>query len=306
MGRYLKPIFLRLGQFAASLLILLFLCFGLLRFFPGNPLNDEKNLDPQVSESLKQFYGLDQSLTEQFIIYVKRVLTGDFGASMHFVGRSVESLMLEFGRTSFSLGVAAFAMAISGAFAFAIFSRLSQVQKRKYDFLLVVIMSAPTLALGPLCIWFFGFYLKLLPVALLDSKASYLLPLFLLSLKPMISLARVLASSLDQVLQEKYILNARSLGFSQWQIVSRYALRNALNSFLSQAGPLFASLISGSFLIEIMFAIPGLGFHFVESILNRDWPMILGFTFAYGSILMITQLITDFLIVLSDPRIKAI
>lgn len=306
MGRFVKPLFFRLGQFAISFLTLIFLSFGLLKFFPGSPLNDERNLDPQVLASLQKFYGLDQSIGEQFTLYLKRILSGDLGASMHFTGRSVQSLILEFGKTSAFLGLVAFLVALLGAFAYSLFTRKFQILKQKSDFSLMLAMSVPTLALGPFCIWFFGFHLQLLPVALLETPISYLLPVALLSLKPMISLSRVLSSSLDLVLSEKYIQTARSLGFSDWKILSHFALKNSLTSFLSQAGPLFASLISGSFLVEVLFAIPGLGLHFVDSVLNRDWPMILGLTLFYGAILMITQLVTDLLILVADPRVKSL
>lgn len=225
---------------------------------------------------------------------------------MHFTGRSVHSLIFEFGRTSAFLGGVAFIAALLGAFGYSILTRRFQSAKGKADFALLITMSIPTLALGPFCIWFFGFHLQWLPVALLDRPINYLLPIGLLSLKPMISLSRVLSSSLDLVLQEKYIQTARALGFSEWKIIHTQALKNSLTSFLSQAGPLFASLISGSFLIEVLFAIPGLGLHFVESVLNRDWPMILGLTLFYGGILMLTQLITDILILVTDPRVEAL
>lgn len=295
-----------MGQFAISFLTLIFISFCLLKFFPGSPFNDERNLDPLVLQNLQEFYGLDKNLPEQLFLYLQRLSTGDLGASMHFTGRSVHSLIFEFGRTSAFLGGVAFIAALLGAFGYSILTRRFQSAKGKADFALLITMSIPTLALGPFCIWFFGFHLQWLPVALLDRPINYLLPIGLLSLKPMISLSRVLSSSLDLVLQEKYIQTARALGFSEWKIIHTQALKNSLTSFLSQAGPLFASLISGSFLIEVLFAIPGLGLHFVESVLNRDWPMILGLTLFYGGILMLTQLITDILILVTDPRVEAL
>ncbi|MEZ0391600.1 MAG: ABC transporter permease [Pseudobdellovibrionaceae bacterium] len=304
MGRLIKLALIRGGQFLISFLTLLLLTFTLLKFFPGSPLNDDRNLDPQVFQSLQEFYGLNKGLPEQLSVYLHRVFSGDLGASMHYVGRSVNSLIFEFGRTSMSLGLVAFALALIGAFLFSISSRYWPKCKDKADFSLLVLMSVPSLALGPLCIWFFGFYLQLLPVALLETPSSYLLPLFILSLKPMISLSRVLSSSLDLSLQEKYIQTARAMGYSEWRILSRFAMRNSLTSFLSQAAPLFASLISGSFLVEVLFAIPGLGYHFIESVLNRDWPMILGLTLVYGGVLMLSQLLADLLILIADPRVQ--
>jgi oligopeptide transport system permease protein len=306
MGRYVKPVLARLLQFAVSLFILIFLTFGLLRFFPGSPWNDEKNLDPQILANLQEFYGLNENLSSQFFIYLKRVFSGDLGSSMHFVGRSVSSLIWEFGQTSALFGFSAFFLALVFAFLFLLVTRLSKAHSEKGDFLLLCLMSFPTLALGPLCIWFFAFHLQWLPVALLESRSSYVLPVLLLALKPALSLSRVLSSSVDHVLEEKYIQTARSFGHSEWKILTKWALRNSLTSFLSQAGPLFASLISGSFLIEILFAIPGLGSQFVESVLNRDWPLILGLTLVYGAILMLTHLVTDLLVFLADPRVESL
>ncbi len=306
MGRYLRPFLSRLLQFLVSLLLLICLTFGLLRFFPGSPWNDEKNLDPQVLASLSEFHGLNQSFTQQFGIYLQNLTKGDLGQSMHFVGRSVHSLIWEFGKTSAVLGFSAFLLAVSGSFLYLLITRWPARRWRAWDLILLFGTSVPTLALGPLCIWFFAFHLQVLPVALLETPQSYLLPLFLLSLKPTISLTRVLVGSVDQVLQENFIQTARAFGHSRHSILFRWALRNSLTSYLSQSGPLFASLISGSFLVEVLFAIPGLGFQFVESVLNRDWPLILGLTLAYGVVLMVTHLITDCLILMADPRVESL
>lgn len=306
MGRFVRPFFLRLGQFAVSLLTLIFLSFGLLKFFPGSPLNDEKSLDPLVTLTLQEFYGLNKNIFEQFLLYLERLIHGDLGTSMYFTGRSVGSLILECGKTSGLLGLLAFALAIGGAFIYALTTRNFPQAKGWADRVLLILMSIPTLALAPACIWFFAFYLRWLPVALLETPQSLILPVILLSLKPMISLSRVLSSSLDQVLIERYIQTARAVGISESKILRKFALKNSLTSLLSQVAAVFASLISGSFLIETLFAIPGLGQQFVESILNRDWPMILGLTLFYGILLMLTQMITDLLIAFNDPRTEAL
>jgi oligopeptide transport system permease protein len=306
MGRYLKPLALRLLQFFLSLLILLIMTFGLLRFFPGSPLNDEENLNPQIQAHLQNFYGLNESLSTQLSRYLQHVITGDFGSSMHFVGRSVNSLIFEFGQTSAFLGFLAFFVSLIGAFLYSFLTRFYASRRQSADLSLLVLVSLPSLALGPFLIWLFGFYLNWTPVALLDSPISYVLPVLILAFKPTLALSRVLSSSLDSVMDQKYIQTARAMGFSQQQILLKWALKNSMTSFLSQAGPLLASLISGSFLVEILFAIPGLGLHFVESVLNRDWPLILGLTLFYGVILMITQLITDLFIFSVDPRVETL
>ncbi len=306
MGRYLRPLALRIFQFFLNLLILFFVTFGLLRFLPGSPLNETENLSPLIQAQLEKFYGIHESFGSQLELYLQHVIQGDFGFSMHFVGRSVLSLISEFGQISATLGVAALAISFLGALLFSLLSRLNFKYRKSSDFVLLVLISLPSLAMGPFLIWFFGFYLNWTPVALLESPISYVLPILVLALKPTLALSRVLTSSLDLVLEQRYIQTARSLGFSQKQILLKWALKNSLTSFLTQVGPLIASLISGSFLVEILFAIPGLGFHFIDSVLNRDWPLILGLTLFYGVVLMLTQLITDLLIFATDPRVKAL
>ena len=306
MGRYLTPLFFRFLQFFLSLALLIILTFGLLRFFPGSPLNEETSLDPQVVDSLRKFYGLDQGFFDQFCTYLNNLFHGDGGVSMHFIGRSVNSLIWEFGQTSLVLGGLAFFTAVVFSFCYLFLSRVFLRRGRGLDQVVLVLISIPSIALGPLAIWFFSFYLRLFPVALLESPISYVLPVLLLSFKPSLTLARILSSSVDEVLQEDFIQTARALGFSQTQVILKWALKNSMTSYLSQLGPLFAGLISGSFLVEVLFAIPGLGYQFVQSVLNRDWPLILGLTLVYGGVLMLAQLVTDLLIVWSDPRVSSI
>ncbi len=305
MGRSVKPIFYRLLQSFGSLLILIFIAFALLRFFPGSPLNQVESLNPEVVHQLRDSYKLDEGLWTQFITYTTQVLSGDLGWSMHFVGRSVQSLIWEFGQTSFFLGAMAFISAFIFALGYSIVTRYRRIET-KSDFLLLFGLSIPSFALGPLLIWFFGFYLSVLPVALLEKPASYLLPVFLLSLKPALSLARVLSSSLDLTLRERYIQSARALGYSEWTVVTKWALKNSWIPLLAQSGHLFANLISGSFLVEVLFSIPGLGSHFVGSVLDRDWPLILGLSLFYGALLILSQLLTDLLSTKIDPRVNTL
>jgi oligopeptide transport system permease protein len=294
-----------LVQSFISLLVLIFISFGLLRFFPGSPLQQDESLDPEVLRVLQKHYKLDENIFSQFVNYLGKILEGDFGQSMHFVGRSVNSLIWEFGQTSFLLGFAALVLALTFAVIYTIWTRRRKIET-KADMALLWGLSIPSFVLGPFLIWFFGFYLSMLPVALLEKSSSYILPVALLAFKPALSLARILSSSMDQILQEKYIQTSRAMGFSEAQILSKWALKNSWLPLLAQIGPLFASLISGSFLVEVLFSIPGLGAHFVESVLNRDWPLILGLGIFYGILLIFAQLVTDLLSAQIDPRIQAI
>jgi len=305
MGRSVRLLFFRLVQAFVSLLILILVSFGLLKFFPGSPLQQEESLNPQVLQELRQSYQLDENLGSQFLHYLGQMLSGDLGSSMHFVGRSVQSLIWEFGHASFILGLSAFVIALSFALIYTLTTRYWKLEK-KADATLLWGLSVPSFALGPILIWFFGFHLSMLPVALLDSPASYILPIALLAFKPSLSLARVLSSSMDSALRERYIQTSRALGFSEAQILSKWALKNSWLPVLAQVGPLFASLISGSFLVEVLFSIPGLGSHFVDSVLNRDWPLILGLSVFYGGLLILSQLLTDLLSSKADPRMNSL
>lgn len=303
MGRHLIGLFSRLLQFVASLCFLVVLCFGLLKFFPGSPFVEDRNLNPAVVEELKKFYGLDQSFFTQIQVYLSKVATGDFGMSMYFPGRSVKSLIWEFGQVSLQIGLLAFAVSLLMAFAISLWTRRESYRFRKQtDVLLIAGISLPTLALGPLLIWALAIQLDWLPVALLETPASYILPVMVLAIRPALSLARILSNSLDETLKEKYIQVAKSFGFSDRKILMKWALKNSLVGTISKAGFIAANLISGSFLVEVLFAIPGLGFHFVDSVLNRDWPLILGITLFYGLVLLTVQLISDLLIESVSPK----
>ncbi len=290
MGRYLKKIF----ELILSFFALAIFCFCLVRFFPGQPLVDETGLDPIVLESLKKSFGLDQDFFTQLLNYFKHVITLDFGKSIHFAGRSVMSLIADYGAISVRLGLLAFLMSILSTFVLVVFSRIqSESFKQRFDLLILMISSVPNLAIIPVVVYLFAVRLQWLPVALLEGPESYILPVLLLALKPALSLIRLVCVSLDENLLSKPILVGRSLGFSEFSILTKWAMKGSLISMLSQLGPILSHLISGSFLIEVIFAIPGIGYQFVQSILNRDWPLILGMTLVYGFILILSNWITD-------------
>ena len=300
MGRDLS----RLLQLFFSLFILSLLCFGLLKFFPGSPFVEEFPADPVVIQELQKFYGLNEDLFTQGRIYFSRLLQGDLGTSMRFPGQSVKSLIWDYGTTSALLGFSAFLLAVLFSFLYSYWTRRSAFRFRsEMDLFLLLGISVPTLAAGPLLIWLICIQADLLPVALLEKPTSYILPIFILAFRPALSLSRVLSVSLDEVLRAQYVQVARSLGFSEKKILLKWALKNGLISYISQAAPVLVGLISGSFLVENLFAIPGLGFQFVESVLNRDWPLILGIALFYGLFLLIIQWVADCLIEYMNPKL---
>lgn len=305
MGRYLRLIFSRLLQLLFSLFILTTLCLGLIQFFPGSPFVDEKKFDPVVVAHLEKFYGLKESFPQQIKIYFSNILRRDLGESMHYAGRSVSSLIAEHGVYSLQLGGAAFLLSMGLSLITSVLMVYFKKGRRSGIQLVTLLsLSLPSFVLGPFVIWLFAFYFDLLPAALLENEKSYILPIFLLSFKPTLTLVRTLTAQLETVMAERFIQTATAMGFSRWTLVSKWALKNALITYSSQLAFIFAYLISGSLLVEMLFAIPGLGQQFVESILNRDWTLVMGLTLFYGFILMFAQFASDLLISLLDPRME--
>lgn len=304
MGRLANSLSIKLAQLLLSLVALVTITFSLIRLFPGSPLIGDEKLDPLVYAQLNQYFHLDQGYWQQLARYCENLLQGDFGSSMHYLGKSVNSLIFEHGKVSFQMGFSAFVLAVVFSLAYAVLTRLFKIAQIA-DRLMLSIYSVPLLVLGPCLIWFFSFHLDLLPVALLESKRAYVLPIFLLTLKPMVSLSRVLSESLDRVLDEPYIVLAQIQGYSRFQLICQWALKNSWTPYLVQIAPVFAGLVSGSFLIEMMFSLPGLGNHFLESVMNRDWPLIMGLTIFYGSIILLTHFVMDIIANLIDPRLQA-
>lgn len=305
MGRYLNLVLSRVFQFLISMLALIFFCLFLLQLFPGSPFVEEKKFDPLIVQKLEEFYGLNLPLHLQFTNYVRNVLRGELGESMHYPGRSVSSLIAEHGAFSFQLGISAFLLAILFSVVISYSAFFFRMQRRIRNYTLIG-LSVPSFVLGPFLIWLICYQWQLLPSALLEEPKSYILPIFLLAFKPTLTLSRTLAAQLDHVFKEKYIQTAKAMGFSRQSVVGKWAFKNAMIAYVSQTSFIFAYLISGSLLVEVMFAIPGLGQQFVESILNRDWTLVMGLTVFYGFLLMLSQFFSDLLISILDPRVDSL
>lgn len=293
-------------QTLISLFVLASLCFFLLRAFPGSPFDDEVSLNPKLEENLKSFYGLDRSIPEQYLFFVKNLLQGNLGYSMHFEGKSVLSVIGQGLPTTLKLGGIALIFSLLIGFTIGFLAARSKKFEIWHSYYVVVAISLPTLMMGPLLIWYFGFKLDLLPVAYLNSWQGYILPVLLLSLRPIAVLSRLLKNSLSESLRSDYSRTAKAMGLGQTQILLKWALKNSMIPFLSYVAVLIAGLLSGSLVIEMLFAIPGLGLQFLDSLLNRDYSLVIGLALFYGVLLMLAQLVIDIIIQRLDPRIKSL
>lgn len=300
MGRYLKPIFEALLT-AAGLITLTFI---LLRFLPGGPFDDEASLHPLVQAHLQKAWALDQSLLFQYLKYWQSLLLGDWGQSMSQPGRSVlEVLLSSFQITLWLNLISIFVVfALSFIVATTFILSTSKIFRSGLEFIILVLISLPSLFLSPLLIYLFSVYWNLLPSARLLEPSSYILPILAISLRPTASMSRILIQSWQENLNQEYMRYALAKGLSFRQAIFRHALKNSLIPVVNYSGPLVMGLFSGSFLVELLFVIPGLGTLFVRSLETRDYPVVMGLTLISGLVMIFCSFCLDFINRQLDPR----
>jgi oligopeptide transport system permease protein len=302
-----RVLFLRKAvETLTALIALVFLSFLFLHSLPGGPFDEEVSLNPTVKENLVRLWALDQSFLSQFWHYLSGLLQGDLGPSMLQTGKSVTEILGQGFSQTLLLNV--LAIVVSYLLAFLTSSLVSLKSNsgisRSVEVLNVIAISLPSLFLGPVLIYFFGFYLNLLPTAFLSSPWHYILPVMTLSLRPWAQMNLLLTNSLQETMQQDFIRTAKAKGLSRLQVLLNHAFKNSLMPILSLSAPMIVSLISGSFLVEILFSIPGLGQQFVESLNLRDYPVVMGLVLVYGACLIVLTNIFDVCALWLDPRIR--
>lgn len=273
---------------------------------PGDPFSQENPLPQEIIDALTKHYGLDQPWYVQYGRYLKGVLTFDLGPSYKYEGRSVSSIIMDGFPVSIVLGLEALFLALF--FGITCGSIAAFYRQKWQDNLMMVIavigISMPSFIIATLLQYVFSMQLSLLPVARWGSFAQSILPSLSLAAMPTAAIARLTRSTMLDVIQQDFILTARSKGLSSFQVVKNHLLRNALLPVITYLGPLTVSIITGSFVVEKIFGIPGLGQWFIKSIMNRDYTTIMGMTIFYSSLLMFSVFILDILYSLLDPRIE--
>lgn len=301
-------------EFAASLFCLAALTFFLLKALPGGPFDEEAALHPLAQQTLENHWGLQEPVVMQFVHYIGSVVQGDLGQSMVQAGQPVAQIIQRDLGNTISLNILSLILVFVGAFALSLLAvrgawynqeaGRSSILEKIIDQSMIALISLPSLFIGPLLIYFFCFYWNLLPVAFLSSPVHYILPVITLSLRPLAYLVRLLKNSLSENLSHDYIRTARAKGLSPSHILMKHVLRVSLVPLISYAGPLIVSLISGSFLVEMLFAVPGLGSEFIRSLSDRDYTVITGLALFYGLLLISINLLSDVLLRWVDPRLK--
>ena len=302
----IKYIGKRLLFMLLSLWLIITATFFLMRLAPGNPFTSEKKLPPEIEANLNTFYGLDQPWYVQYWDYLVKIARWDFGPSFKYKSQTVNDLINSGFPVSLTLGAEAILIALSIGVLLGVIASLNHNKWPDYSAMVIAVfgISMPSFILATLLQYFLAIKMGVFPVALWESPMHTVLPALALAASPMANIARLTRSSMLEVMANDYIKTARSKGLSKGVITIKHAIRNALLPVVSYLGPLSAGIITGSFVIEKIFGIPGLGMHFVTSIQNRDYTVIMGITTFYSIILLVCILLVDIAYGLIDPRIK--
>lgn len=296
----------RLFEAVITVWIIASLTFLLLRVVPGGPFDSEKALPPEVMENLNRKYHLSDPLFTQYMTYMRDLLRGDLGQSYKYISRDTTSIVAESMPNSVQLGV--YALLISYLIGVPIGLLAGWKRGSWIDSVSMMLaisgQSLPSFLVAPIFILVFAKQLNWLEPALWNGPAYYVIPMVVLGIRPAALIARLVRTSVLDVIYSDYIRTARAKGLSAKAVLFKHVLRNSLIPVLTVSGPLIAAILTGSFVIEQIFAIPGVAKHLVSAVTNRDYPLILGTTLVFSVILVVANLLTDLLMAVVDPRVK--
>ncbi|KAA6453884.1 ABC transporter permease [Bacillus atrophaeus] len=303
MAQYIIKRFLAM---AATILVITTLTFVMMKVIPGSPFNEERGTNEAVQKNLETYYHLNDPLLIQYAIYVKSIITFDFGPSIKKPSESVNDMLERGFPVSFELGMTAIVIAVISGLVLGVTAALRHNGFLDYAAMSIAVLgiSIPNFIMATVLIQQLAVNLKLFPAATWTSPMHMVLPTVALAVGPMAIIARLTRSSMVEVLTQDYIRTAKAKGLSPLKIIVKHALRNALMPVITVLGTLVASILTGSFVIEKIFAVPGMGKYFVESINQRDYPVIMGTTVFYSLILIVMLFLVDLAYGLLDPRIK--
>lgn len=288
-----------------TVFVLATLTFFLMKLIPGDPFLSE-DVSPYVQELQREYYGLDKPIYEQYFIYMNNLLHGDLGVSLTKAGRSVTSIIMETFPVSAKLGLISLVFAEAIGICFGIIC--AQFKNKWPDYLLMIVaiigVALPSMVLGPILRYLLGVKLKVLPVTGWGTFAQIIMPAIVLGMGTIAGRTRSMRASMLSVTTQDYIKTARAKGLNAYEVVMHHEFKNSLVPILTNMGVQIASILMGSFVVEQIFLIPGLGKYFVDSISSLDYPVIMGTTIFFGTFLVVLNLIVDILYGLVDPRIR--
>jgi oligopeptide transport system permease protein len=303
----LRYVIRRLLLIVPTMFFVALITFALAHAAPGSPFDhNERPLPRETVERIERYYGVNLPVHEQFVSYIGNLLRGDLGVSFTQRGRPVADLIGQGIGTTAQLGIQALVVALTFSIPLGIISALKQNTPVDYVSLLIATIGTtiPGFVIAIFLIYLFGVWLHLLPFVGWGSWQHMVLPTFILALGPGAFLTRITRASMLEAIRQDYVRTARSKGLRERSVIVGHALKNALIPVATVVGPATAGLITGSFIIETLFNVPGIGRLYVQSIAGRDYPMIMSTTLLYAFIIMIANLSVDIVYGALDPRIK--
>ena len=300
MGKYI------IKRVVLSIFIVATITFCLMNLVPGGPFVAEKSISKAAQEALNAKYGLDKPFLQRYLTYMSDLLKGDMGLSLKQRGRTVSDII--FSKLPVSMRLAGVAVAVSLLVGIPLGCLSAYNRGKLADNFIIVLatcgIAIPSFITSVILLYTFGSKLQLLPTIGLNTLSSYIMPVTALSVYPTAYITRLMRSSLLDVMGQDYIRTARAKGLGNFKILFKHAIRNAILPVITYVGPMLASLMTGSFVVEKIFTIPGLGREFVSAITNRDYTMIMGTTILLATFIIIANVIVDILYKIIDPRIN--
>ena len=282
------------------------LTFLIMHWVPGGPFDTEKILPPAIIANIEAKYHLDQPVGVQYLLYMKQLLQGDLGPSYKYIGRDVSDILRDTFPVSFTLGMCAVLVVLGMGVPAGIISAYWKNSLLDRSILLFAAMgiSIPRFVLGAVSVWIFSHQWHLLPPALWEGPRYMILPAFALGAGFAGYIARLTRTTVLDVLSSDYIRTARAKGLTEFKILIKHVLINSIYPIVSVMGPLTAGLVTGSFVIEFVFSIPGMGRFFITAVTNRDYPLIMGVTLVYAVLIVVANIVVDIIYGWLDPRVS--
>ncbi len=300
-----KFVLRRLLMSVVMIFLLVTISFFLVKMIPGSPFTSEK-MQAGNKEALYKYYGLDKPVLEQYFIYLGNLLNGDLGISYKIRAASVNKIIADAFPYSLDLGLRAIAFALTAGLLLGVIAayRRGKAMDTLTMLLAIIGTSVPSFIVGFFVQYLFAVQLKWFPVARYDGFANTVLPTFALGLGMLATIAKYTRTSMLEVISSDFVKTANAKGLSKPRIIVVHQLRNALMPIVTLLGPMVAAVITGTFVVENVFAIPGLGRHYVTSVQNLDYTLIIGLTIFFAVFLVAMNLMVDIVYALIDPRIK--
>ncbi len=299
----------RIAGVVPTLFIIVTISFFLIRMAPGGPFDSEREIPAEIAANLEAIYHLDEPLWKQYGYYIVNVLKGDFGPSFKYLDYDVTELIMQGFPVSLQLGLLAIILALVVGITLGVTAALRQ--NGVIDYLVMTLamtgITIPNFVIAPIMILIFAVFLGWLPAGGWGDDGEFrymILPVIALSLPQIATVARMTRASLIETLNAPYIRTAKAKGLSPMLILTRHASRATMLPILSWLGPATAAIITGSVVVEQIFGLPGIGRHFVNGALNRDYTLVMGVVIFYGALIILMNLLVDLLYAWLDPRIR--